>query len=388
MDIKQLRSAIPALRQAIYLNSGTFGPSPTVVLDEIRAALDLIETHGAYAPVVRRTIEREAYEKTRLAAAELLGAEADEVILTRSNSDGINIIAHGLDWQPGDEVVITDEEHASGIVPWLILAERKGIKVRTVALTHNPELLLQRLDEQVSPRTRLVFVSHVTHLSGLRLPVRRICRLAHDRGTLAVVDGAHALGQFAVDVRDIGCDAYMGCGHKWMLGPQGTSMAYIACDHLETFKPSWIGWGAHAEFKFDPADPHLPIHNSAKRFEFGTKQWPLFPGLERAIRFIADITPTAIESRVQPLATQLKRSIDDVPHLRRLTPMAPEQSSGIVSMAVAADTPDDIKDQLWHRHNLIVAYAIPYQYLRLSVAFFTTRSEIELAVAAIAELTA
>jgi L-cysteine/cystine lyase len=162
MDPTDVRLQIPALKDSIYLNTGTFGPSPTVVLDEIRWALDLIERHGPYSPIVRESVEREGYERTRTTVADLLGAAPDEIILTRSASDSTNIIAHGLNWRSGDEVIVTDEEHQSGLLPWLNLAQRTGIKVRPVAVHPEPAVFLQNLADQMSPRTRLVFASHVT----------------------------------------------------------------------------------------------------------------------------------------------------------------------------------------------------------------------------------
>jgi selenocysteine lyase/cysteine desulfurase len=384
MDINTIRAGIPALKQAIYLNTGTFGPSPSVVLDEVRRALDLIEQHGPYSPFIRQTVEREGYEWARSEAAALLEVTPDEIALTRNASDGINIIAYGLDWRPGDEVVISNQEHPSGILPWLTLARRFGIHVRVAPLDANPEILLQEFEERITARTRLVFASHVSGMTGAILPVQAICQLAHQMNALAVVDGAHALGQFPVRVREIGCDAYVGCGHKWLLGPQGASFLYIAREHLTTFQPSWIGWGAHEEYSLDLDSQTYHLQESARRFEFGTKQWALFPGLARAIRFIKDeVTLPAVQAHVQPLARRLKQAIDSAPHLERLTPMEPELSAGIVSLTLRGDGLTDIKERLWERHNVIVAYDPPQRRLRLSVGFFTTEAELERALEAI-----
>jgi selenocysteine lyase/cysteine desulfurase len=116
VNLSLLRRQIPALAQALYLNTGTFGPSPFVVYDAIREALYLAERHGPFSPVVRQAIERDAYEQTRERAAHLLGARSDEIVLTRSASDGVNIVAHGLDWRAGDEVVVTPVSNSP--YPW------------------------------------------------------------------------------------------------------------------------------------------------------------------------------------------------------------------------------------------------------------------------------
>jgi selenocysteine lyase/cysteine desulfurase len=379
-----LHDGIPALRDAVYLNTGTFGPSPAVVMDSIRQGLDLVERHGGYAPLVRQRVEREGYEQARTEAAQMLGATADEIFLTRSASDGINTLAHGLDWRPGDEVLISAEEHASGILPWLMLARRSGLVVRVFPVSADPAAVLVAAAARITDRTRLVFVSHVSGISGMVLPVAGLCQLARAAGALAVVDGSHAVGQWAVDVRALGADAYIACGHKWLLGPQGTSFAYLAREHLETIQPSWIGWGAHDEFSLDLAAGTFDLPPSARRFEFGTKPWPLYLGLARAIRFIRDeVTLEAIQAHVRPQAAWLKRALAAWPGVRLLTPSDPALSAGIVSVELPASTPPNLKDLLWARHRVIAAYHAPPRRLRLSVAFFTRRAELETALAAL-----
>ena len=388
MNPASLREQIPALRDSIYLNTGTFGPSPTPVLEEIRRAFDLIEEHGPYSPHVRQTVEKEGYEATRSEAANLMGATADEIVLTRCASDGVNIVAYGLDWQPDDEILISNEEHQSGILPWLMLSQRNGVKVRVATVHPDPAVTLQNYSEQLSPRTRLVFASHVSGISGIRLPVCEISEMAHAEGALAVVDGAHALGQFPVNVHELGCDVYTGCGHKWLLGPQGTGMAYIAREQLEAFKPSWTGWGAEVEFSLDLDSQTFKLHDSARRFEFGTKPWPLFLGLGAAIRFINAIGVCNIQMHVAQLATELKQAVDRTPWMHRMTPADPALSTGIVSMGLGDSAPENVKELLWEQNRLLSAYWHPLRRLRLAVAFFNTLEEIERAFEAVCRLTA
>jgi selenocysteine lyase/cysteine desulfurase len=386
LDLAALRRQIPALDDSIYLNAGTFGPPPTCVLDEIRGALDLIEKHGPYSPLVREAIERRGYEQTRVEVAQLLGVSTEEILLVRSASDAINVVAHGLDWEEGDEVVIGREEHQSGILPWLILSQRRGIRVRVAAVSPDPETTVQNFRQELSTRTRLLFASHVSGISGIRLPARALSRLAHEHGALAVIDGAHALGQFPVDVSDVGCDAYVGCGHKWLLGPQGTSMAYVSRERLETFKPSWIGWGAQEAFSLDLAAQRFTLHPSARKFEFGTKQWSLFLGLGAAIRFISQIGFEAIVAHVQPLAARLKEAVAARPQVTLLTPTDPDLSSGIVSIRLPRSAPENVGELLWERQRMLVAYWHPLRRLRFSVACFTSDADVEEAVAALAAL--
>jgi selenocysteine lyase/cysteine desulfurase len=234
----------------------------------------------------------------------------------------------------------------------------------------------------------LVFASHVSCISGQRLPAREICALAQSRGALAMIDGAHALGQFPVDVAELGCDAYIGCGHKWLLGPQGTSMAFIARRHLETFQPSWIGLGAEVEDSLDLDTRSYQLRDTMRRFEFGTKPWTLFPGLGRAIKFIQTLGLDHIEARVRPLATALKECLCALPHLRLLTPLEPAHSAGIVSLRLGEAAPPNLKEMLWERYRLLSAYWHVPRLLRLSVACFTRQGELDQAAEAIARYAA
>jgi selenocysteine lyase/cysteine desulfurase len=306
-------------------------------------------------------------------------------VLTRNTSDGINLAAFGLDWRPGDEVVLSDQEHPSGALPWLVLARRLGARVCVAPAADDPAETLQRFADHITPRTRLVFASHVTSLRGLRLPVAGICELAQRAGALAVVDGAHAVGQFAVAPRAIGADVYVTSGHKWLLGPQGASFAYIARERLEAIQPSWIGWGAQTDYTLAGPQAGLRLLDSARRYEFGTRHWPVFPGLARAIRLIRDeATLPAIEARVRGLAARLKADLDNLPGAERLTPTEPERCAGAVCVRLAG-APADLKELLWERHRVIAAYDAEARCLRLSVAWFTTEAELEAALAAIAD---
>ncbi|HRI56504.1 MAG TPA: aminotransferase class V-fold PLP-dependent enzyme, partial [Anaerolineae bacterium] len=174
MDLANIRAAIPALAHSIYLNTGTFGPMPTPVADEIRRVYGEIERQGTFTPDIFWQLELEGFERARRQVASLLHADPAEIALTRNVTDGINIVLHGLQWQPGDQVIVTDHEHPSGTVPWLALAERAGVELRWLELTDDPDEIVARFERLLSPRTRLAQLSHVSCLTGLRLPIERL----------------------------------------------------------------------------------------------------------------------------------------------------------------------------------------------------------------------
>ena len=232
MNIDEIRSLIPGLKHCSYLNM-SYGPKPTPVTDEVVRMARYIEEYATLSKEVMEEIER-VYEGARVDVARLLGASTDEIALTRHVSEGINIVATGIDWEPGDEVIVTDEEHPAGSLPWMNLMKRRGIVVRQLPLApYEKDGIVERLDDLITPRTKLLCLSHVSTRTGFVLPAREVADTAHKRGVPVLLDGAHAVGLIPVNVKDLGCDFYSGCGHKWLLAPQGTGFLYVDADKLD-----------------------------------------------------------------------------------------------------------------------------------------------------------
>jgi selenocysteine lyase/cysteine desulfurase len=383
VDVESVRDKIPALSRCTYLNCGTFGPLPTPVCDEVVRLYRLIEAEGAFNPEAYDAV-RDAYEDAREQMARLVGAPPSEIALTRNVSDGINIVATGFDWNSGDEVVISDQEHPSGALPWMNLAQRQGVVVRVLRLTADPEELLRRLEELLGPRTRLVFLSHVSSLSGLRIAAAQVTRLVHGKGIPIMLDGAHAVGQAPVDVKAIGCDFYAGCGHKWLLAPQGTGFLYVSGERLEELSLTWLGWGMTAEYDL-PSLTFQPV-DDAKRFEYATTDWALYGGLAAGISFAQNVGIDSIEARSQKLATELKRRLTDLPGIELLTPLDPDASAGLVAFRTAGLAHPDPGQWLWDQHRILVAHNAAQGWMRLSAAYFLLEEEVDLVVERLSSL--
>ncbi len=375
MNLERIRSAIPALANSIYLNTGTFGPMPTVVADELRRVYGVVEQDGTFSPAVFWQMELEGFEAVRKQVAALLHADPAEIALTRNVTDGINIVLHGLDWRPGDEVILTDHEHPSGTVPWLALAERAGVELRWLELTDDADEIVARFQRLLTPRTRLAMLSHVSCLTGLRLPIERLCRLARQADALTLVDGAHAEGQFAVDVQALGCDFYAACGHKWLLGPQGVGMLYVRREHVERLRPLWLGWDVQQSF--DRAARNYSLPNTAARFEQSTRAWPLYLAFGKAIEFIEGVGLSAIEQRVRGLRRDFVRRLTALPGVAVLSPLDPALGTGLITVRVAGWQYDVLQQRLWEQRRIITNVIREFNALRFSLAFFTTGVELE-----------
>lgn len=392
IDLSHLRAGIPALAQSVYLNTGTFGPLPTVVADEIRRVYGEIEQRGTFSPAIFWQMELEGFEAVRSRVAALLHAQPAEIALTRNVTDGINIVLHGMSWQPGDEVILTDQEHPSGTVPWLALAERTGVVLRWLELPSGieaaqrsaPEVvdeITSRFERLLSPRTRLAMLSHVSCLTGQKLPVERLCQMARQAGVLTLIDGAHAEGQFAVDVQALGCDFYAACGHKWLLGPQGVGMTYVRQDHVERLRPLWLGWDVAQPF--ERAARSYQLQATAARFEQSTRPWPLYLAFGKAIELVEGIGLNEIESRVRQLRRQFVAEVTAVPGVELLSPADPALGTGLVTVHVVGWPFDALQQLLWDEHRIITNVIREFNALRFSIAFFTTQAELDTAVEAL-----
>lgn len=229
-------------RGLVYLNTGSLGPCSRHVMDAVMKAwgeLELNPVANAYGGVTH-----EHADKTRNAVAALISCAADEILLTRSTTNAMNIAGLGIDLVRGDHVLTTDVEHEGGSAVWEYLEKRRGVVIDRVAIApddHDTKGIIERFERAMTNQTRVLSVSHVITSTGLRMPVNEIVALAKSRNILTIVDGAQAAGNIEVDVQNIGCDAYAAPGHKWLLGPKGTGFLYIRKDNAARIQPvEWL----------------------------------------------------------------------------------------------------------------------------------------------------
>lgn len=280
-------------------------------------------------------------------------------------------------------MIISDQEHPTGTIPWVALAERRGIVVHLLPVCADPDAMVARFNALLGPRTRLACLSHVSCLSGTRLPVARLCATARDAGVLTLLDGAHAEGQFDVDATAIGCDFYAACGHKWLLGPQGTGFLYIHRDRLPLVRPVWLGWGVNKPF--DRSAMRYELEATAARFEASTQPWPLYLALGRAIDYIQEIGLANIETRVRQLVAHFRGLLSVIPSLTFHSPTEPELSSGLVTCSLPDWDAEVLGQLLWNNHRVLTNFIREFNAVRFSVAFFNTQAELETVAAGVAE---
>lgn len=362
MDPETLRADIPALSDCTYLNTGASGPSPTRIVD---AVTDFQRRHKFDAPCGDGMYEvaMDEQQRVREAIAGFVGADPEEIALTRNTVEGINHVATSIDWEEGDVVVRTDLEHPAGVLPWERMADKHGIEVRELETTAG-RLSLDALKDAVAD-ARLLCLSSLSWNYGTRLPIEEVVEIAHDAGTRVLVDAVQSPGQIPLDFHEWGADFVAASGHKWLLGAWGSGFLYVDSDALDALKPDRIGyfsvdWDAEGEgYTYAP---------DASRFELGTTAIGPYVGLAESVALFDDLGFNTVESRIERLTDRLKDGLGD----RLLSPR--EYESGLVSFEAA--NPEETADRLAADGVQIRSIPEPHA-CRVSVHVFNTAEDVD-----------
>lgn len=377
VDTKAARDQIPATSHCIYLNTGWSGPPPLPVT---QAIIDGLRRESEQGPTTRPTMEwhLEVRTQVRQAFARLLGTDVAEIALTQNTTEGLNLVANGLSLSNGDTVVTCAPEHGSVTVPCYYLRERRGVTLRFVRLSRDDtkESLLAKFAEALDAgRPRLAFMSHISYAIGMRLPLKEICHLAHQRGALVLVDGAQTAGHIALDLKDLDVDFYSIPGHKWLLGPDGVGALYVRRDLIAQVETVKTGGGSVESYDFE--GNFVPKHDDIRKFELSTSNVPLWAGLIAATEFFTSLGGvSATEQTLLPLAAQTRDYLKAIPGVQVLSPDG-DLASGLVTFSVDGVEPDVVTAQLWERGRIVCRTVSVVGGTRLSVAFFNTEEEIQ-----------
>lgn len=387
MDIAAIRSQIATTQHTRYFNTGWAGPMPAPVLAAVNQQLQLEQQYGPSGPPAR-----DAYTATipaaRQAFARVLGADEDEVALTENTTRGLNIVLSGLGLrlQSGDEVVTSDTEHHSGLVPLYEFRRRLGVNVKFVNLdgAQGTAGILNALSDAITPRTRLMVLSHIMYTTGLCLPIAEIQKLATSKGVLLVVDAAQCPGQIPLDMHAWGCDFYAIPGHKWLLGPTGTGALYVRRDLVTDLPP--LHSSLHAAAKFDAKGGYEPRIAEASKYELSSFSGPLLAGASAACDFVLDLGVEAIAERWQLLARRFRDGLKQVPGVRLVSPDGGELACGLVVFSIDGWPSAPVADLLWERDQIVVRAVPDPSAIRASVGFYNTEEEVDRFIAAVRQI--
>jgi selenocysteine lyase/cysteine desulfurase len=330
----------------VYFNNGTIGAMPKVVFEKTvehlrKMATDIAdwdyrgeEWIAGYGPM----------PEIRGKAAKLLNADPKEVGLTENVTAGMSYIAAGIQVAPGTEILISDQEHPGGQSPWLNAAKRHGATLKKVTLPKpaaNPGEVLDLVTKAITPNTKVLAISHVITGSGAILPAKEICAAARERGVFTVLDGAQAFGHINVDVKDLGCDAYVGCFHKWIMSPAGTGFIYVRKDRARDV------WSTLASSQWDNHEDE-----GYRLSQRGTGSMSLMAGLDAALDFHIGLGPERVRERIKYLGDYLRDGLRKVPKVKIYSPSDPAMCAGITVYGVEGVTGRQLQDEMWNRGKL------------------------------------
>ena len=357
-----------------YLNTGGLGPSPYPVLDR------LFETTMAQQRL-SETGHR-LIEAAREPVAAFLGAAPEGVAFTRNATEANNIVAAGLKLRAGDEVIFESHAHPGGSLPWLGRQKRDGIRVRI--FEPDPTSAagnLERIAALITPRTRVIQVSHVTAPTGIRFPVEAIARLARDRGLWFHIDGAQSAGMIPVDVGAIGCDSFATSGHKWVGAPHGTGLVYVHPDRLDEVEPVEVGAYTDARYELPDVFDYYP---TARRYEYGTRDAARIAAFAEAVRFLEEIGMDEVARYDAGLAQYLQARLRALPGVTVLTPADPALSAAITTFTVDGATAVELYNTFLNEYDLRCRIVTErgMEALRVSTHIFNDEDECARVVAA------
>jgi cysteine desulfurase/selenocysteine lyase len=320
-DVEAIRADFPILSRTVYgkplvyLDNGASAQKPRAVIDKIS------ETYSnEYANVHRglhflSNAATDAYEKARETVRTFINAPSvDEVIFTRSSTEGINLVAQsfgGIQIGEGDEIVLSIMEHHSNIVPWHFHREKRGAKLVWVGIEDDGSFNLETFQNALTERTKMVAITHMSNVTGTIVPIREVCRIAHARGIPVLVDGSQSAVHMPIDVQDLGCDFFVFTGHK-TYGPSGIGVLWAKKQHLEAMPP-FLGGG---EMILDVTEDNVTYNDSPHRFEAGTPPIVQAIGLGAALEYMRGVGREAIAAHEADLAAYAQERLSAINSLK------------------------------------------------------------------------
>ena len=372
---RAVRALYPLRDDPLYLNTGGLGPTSQPVLDAVSATMRGLQEHSETGHAL--------FEPARSALAGFVGAQPAEICFVRNATEGNSVIAAGLALTAGDEVIFETHAHPGGSFPWFNQAKLRGVVVRLFEPDPaSPEANLARIRALVSPRTKVIQVSHITCTTGLVFPVAAIAAFARSRGIWFHVDGAQAVGMIPVNLAALGCDSYAFSGHKWLGGPHETGVLYLRSDRLEAVAPTGIG-AYSGELPLLPGE--LKYFGAASRHEYGTRNAGLIAGLAAAVRLQEQIGTERIANHGRGLATRLGTELALIKDITVLTPRADELRASMTTISHARVDAHKFFGYLLEKHRLRCRPVTEQglNAVRISTHVFTSSADCERVIAGV-----
>jgi isopenicillin-N epimerase len=372
-----VKRQFPLADGLIYLNAANVCPSSRPVLDRHQQFLRDFHADPSFQ---NRDKYEPMQESLRSKLARMLQATSDEIAITRNTSEGSNIIVNGIDLKAGDEVLITSHNHPSSNDSWKVRARRHGLVIKEAPVpipATSAQQLIDSIEKLITPRTRVLAVTHVTSTTGNRYPAEEIGRLARRHNLWYHLDGAQTFGALDVSVSKIGCDSFSGSAHKWFMGPLEAGVLYVRAERIPTLWPSVVTAGWKDNLK------------GARKFEvYGQRDNPRIAAFEAAVDFIQMIGMPAVEARLGKLVTRLKENLAAIPQVHLKTSRDFTLSGGVIKFQVKGRATNDLYSTLYSKHRVALAQTATGESegLRFSPHIYNSLEEMDQAAAIVRKL--
>jgi selenocysteine lyase/cysteine desulfurase len=359
----------------INLENGYYCFTPESTLNHFLDHIREVNYQGSY---YMRTVQWENKDKSAKRLAELAGCGADELIITRNTTESLDTVINGLQWKAGDEAVMAEQDYGSIVGQFKLMAARHGIVNKIISLPNHPasdDDIVKLYASVITPKTKLLLISHMVNITGQILPIRKICDMAHVQGVEVMVDGAHAFAHINFKISDLGCDYYGASLHKWLSVPLGAGILYVKKDKIHQLWPTFAPWNDHPDDikKLNHTGTH-PVHTDL--------------AIKDAIDYYIAIGATKKEERLRYLQNYWTEKVRNIKGIVVNTPSDPARSCGIANVGLEFMTPAEMAKVLLDKYK-IWAVAIDGQGVRgcrITPNIYTSTAELDIFVAALLEM--
>ncbi len=330
----------------VFFNPGTFGAMPKIVVDKMvenlrNTAMNVADWDYKDDNTAQVISGYQALMFIRTKVGKILNCDPKYIAMTDNVTNGMSYIANGITLQPGDEIITSNQEHGGGKSSWVLKEKRSGVVYKEFALPkpiHDGAEVLDIITKSFTSRTKVLMLSHMISGSGAILPMKEICDEARERGIFTIVDGAQCLGHIKVDIGDIGCDAYVGCFHKWIGAPAGTGFMYIQPDKMKDI------WSTVASGNWNNHE------DEGYRFtQRGTGNFSVIAGLDAALDFHLALGPEKVYGRIKFLGDRLREGLRRTNKVKIFSPVDNTMCAGITVYNIEGWTGARLQDEFWSR---------------------------------------
>lgn len=371
-----IRAAYPVTNDFIQLENGYYSLAAQPVMDRYVQHIKDINSVSSYYMRTRQFSDKRE-SQTKLAA--LLGCSPDELIITRNTTESLDTVIGGLPWKAGDEAVMAEQDYGAMLDMFRLQARRHGIVNRVISLPNHPKSdaeIVSLYEKAITPKTRLLMVCHMVNITGQILPVRQLVEMAHKHGVEVLVDGAHAFGQLAFTLPDLGgCDYYASSLHKWLGTPLGAGLLYVRKDKIAPLWPLF-------------ADSSVPDDDIRKLNHTGTHPVATDLAIQDAIKFHEGIGIERKEARLRYLQRYWTDQVRSNPNIVLNTPQTPTRSCAIANVGVTGKEPAELAKLLFDRYKIftVAIDGANVHGVRVTPHLYTTTAELDQFVKALKEL--